>query len=175
MSTLRKIKNQEQVIQFPKIAYKKSQLYTQLINKKENMAVVGLGYVGLPLAVHMASKFKVIGFDVNQHKVLQVMQHKDPCNELVSADFQNKDISFTTDEQIFKDAKFYVAAVPTPIDELKKPNLTPLKSATATIAKHLKRGDCVVFESTVFPGCTEEVCVPILERISRLKLNKDFM
>ncbi|WP_299551214.1 nucleotide sugar dehydrogenase [Seonamhaeicola sp.] len=175
MSSIPKIKNDHApVINFPKLAYKKNQLFNDLKNKKENMAVVGLGYVGLPLAVHMASKFKVIGYDVNADKVMQLMQHKDPCEELHSSEFKNKDIAFTVNEKILKDAKFYIVAVPTPINELKKPNLTPLKSATATIAKYLKKGDCVVFESTVFPGCTEEVCVPILERISRLKFNKDF-
>lgn len=160
--------------QFPKLAYKKSQLFDKLKNKSENIAVVGLGYVGLPLAIHMASTFKVVGFDVNKDKVLQLIQHKDPCEELDASEFVGKDISFTADDKILKDAKFYIVAVPTPIDHLKKPNLTPLQSATATIAKYLKKGDCVVFESTVFPGCTEEVCVPILERISRLKLNEDF-
>lgn len=159
---------------FPKVAYKKDQLFNKLINKKENIAVVGLGYVGLPLAVHMADKFKVIGFDVNESKVMQLLQHKDPCNELPEEEFKGKDISFTTNDEILKEAKFYIVAVPTPIDNLKKPNLVPIKSATATIAKYLKKGDCVVFESTVYPGCTEEVCVPILERISRLKFNKDF-
>ncbi|MEE3999210.1 nucleotide sugar dehydrogenase [Tenacibaculum sp. FZY0031] len=174
MSTALKTNKIQVEKQFPKLAYKKSQLFNSLLEKKENMAVVGLGYVGLPLAVHMASKFKVIGFDVNDGKVLQLMQHKDPCKELPSEEFKGKDISFTSNDEILKEAKFYIVAVPTPIDDLKKPNLTPLKSATATIAKYLKKGDCVVFESTVFPGCTEEVCVPILERISRLKLNKDF-
>ncbi|RSC93682.1 nucleotide sugar dehydrogenase [Tenacibaculum singaporense] len=174
MSTALKTNRLQVENQFPKLAYKKNQLFTNLLEKKENMAVVGLGYVGLPLAVHMASKFKVIGFDVNDGKVLQLMQHKDPCKELPSEEFKGKDISFTSNDEILKEAKFYIVAVPTPIDDLKKPNLTPLKSATATIAKYLKKGDCVVFESTVFPGCTEEVCVPILERISRLKLNKDF-
>lgn len=160
--------------QFPKLAYKKSQLFDQLKEKKENIAVVGLGYVGLPLAIHMASTFKVIGFDVNKTKVLQLIQHKDPCKELETSEFEGKDINFTSDCEILKDAKLYIVAVPTPIDHLKKPNLTPIQSATATIARYLKKGDCVVFESTVFPGCTEEVCVPILERISRLKLNEDF-
>ncbi|WP_317041847.1 NAD(P)-binding domain-containing protein [Tenacibaculum holothuriorum] len=175
MSTVTKTNdNNFEVNNYPKLAYKRNQLFHQLKNKKENIAVVGLGYVGLPLAVHMASKFKVIGFDINAEKVMQLMQHKDPCNELSNSEFENKDIAFTVNEQILKDAKLYIVAVPTPINELKKPNLTPLKSATATIAKYLKKGDCVVFESTVFPGCTEEVCVPILERISRLKYNEDF-
>lgn len=164
-------KEEKQVL---KLSYKKNPLFNKLINKTENIAVVGLGYVGLPLAVHMASKFKVIGYDVNTEKVLELVQHRDPCKELASEEFKGKDISFSAEEKILKDAKFYIIAVPTPINELKKPNLTPLKSATAAVAKYLKKGDCVVFESTVFPGCTEEECVTILERISRLKFNEDF-
>ncbi|GGI56172.1 nucleotide sugar dehydrogenase [Winogradskyella haliclonae] len=163
-----------QDVQELKVAYKKTPLFEQLLNKEVSIAVVGLGYVGLPLAVHMASKFRVQGFDVNTEKVLQLLQHKDPCEELDSSAFENKDISFSFEENTLAKAKFYIVAVPTPIDSHKKPNLNPLKSATATVAKHLKKGDCVVFESTVYPGCTEEVCVPILERISRLKFNKDF-
>jgi len=163
-----------QEIQELKVAYKKAPLFEQLINKETSIAVVGLGYVGLPLAVHMASKFRVQGFDVNTEKVLQLLQHNDPCEELESSAFENKDISFSFEENALAKAKFYIVAVPTPIDSHKKPNLNPLKSATATVAKHLKKGDCVVFESTVYPGCTEEVCIPILERISRLKFNKDF-
>ncbi|TVZ56422.1 UDP-N-acetyl-D-galactosamine dehydrogenase [Lutibacter sp. Hel_I_33_5] len=174
MNTAIKINKESKGENFPKLAYKKDQLFNNLINKKNSMAVVGLGYVGLPLAVHMASKFKVIGFDLNEGKVLQLLQHKDPCNELSEDEFLGKDINFTANDEILKNAKFYIVAVPTPIDDQKKPNLTPIKSATATIAKYLKKGDCVVFESTVYPGCTEEICVPILERISRLKFNEDF-
>ena len=165
---------EQETMQYPKLAYKKEKLFKQLLNKTESIAVVGLGYVGLPLAVHMAGKFKVMGFDVNEKKVMQLIQHKDPCEELPEEEFKGKDINFTSNEEILREAKFYIVAVPTPIDDLKKPNLGPIKSATATIAKYLKKGDCVVFESTVYPGCTEEVCVPILERISRLKFNEDF-
>ena len=175
---LTKLKTEEvleqEVMQYTKLANKKEKLFKQLLNKTESIAVVGLGYVGLPLAVHMAGKFKVMGFDVNEKKVMQLIQHKDPCEELPEEEFKGKDINFTSNEEILREAKFYIVAVPTPIDDLKKPNLGPIKSATATIAKYLKKGDCVVFESTVYPGCTEEVCVPILERISRLKFNEDF-
>ena len=174
MSLAQLKKENQEIAQFPKLAYKKEKLFNKLINKEEKIAVVGLGYVGLPLAVHMANKFKVVGFDVNESKVVQLIQHKDPCEELPEEEFKGKDISFTSNQKILKEAKFYIVVVPTPIDDLKKPNLGPIKSATATIAKYLKKGDCIVFESTVFPGCTEEVCVPILERISRLKFNEDF-
>jgi len=167
-------KNHFKVAQYPKLAYRKDQLFNQLKAKEENVAVVGLGYVGLPLAVHMASKFRVIGYDINTEKVAQMKAHKDPCKELKDSDFQNKDIAFTTSEEKLKAAKFYIVAVPTPISKDKEPNLAPLKSATAVVAKNLKKRDCVVFESTVFPGCTEEVCVPILESISGLTYNKDF-
>ncbi len=157
-----------------KLAYKKNELYGQLLNKEESVCVVGLGYVGLPLALHMASKFKVVGFDINEEKILQLWNFQDPCKELSPEDFKDKDIQFTMTERTLGTSKFYVVAVPTPIDKYKIPNLEPLKSATALVAKNLKKGDCVVFESTVYPGCTEEVCVPILERISRLQINKDF-
>ena len=168
--------NKDHVVHFsgPRLAYKKNKLYSKLLKKEENIAVVGLGYVGLPLAIHMGNMFKVLGFDLNSEKIIQLNQHKDPTKEIDSKGFEGKDLVFSSDEQILKEAKFYIVAVPTPIDSLKKPNLVPLKSATASIAKYLKKGDCVVFESTVFPGCTEEVCVPILERVSRLKLNEDF-
>ena len=176
MRTARALQNKYifQKEQALKLAYKKLPLFDQLVNKEATIAVIGLGYVGLPLAIHMASVFKVQGFDVNTNKVLQLLQHNDPCNELESNDFKNKDIHFSYEDKSLSEAKFYIVAVPTPIDSHKKPNLSPLKSATATVAKHLKKGDCVVFESTVYPGCTEEICVPILERISRLKFNTDF-
>ena len=102
---------------FPKLAYKKEKLFHQLITKKEKIAVVGLGYVGLPLAVHMAEKFKVVGFDLNENKVMQLIQHKDPCEELAEEEFKGKDISFSSNEEILKEAKFYIVAVPTPIDD----------------------------------------------------------
>lgn len=158
----------------PKLAYKQSELLKDLLNKDAEMAVVGLGYVGLPLAVHMASTFKVTGFDINSEKVMELALHRDPCEELATSDFENKDITFSFNESNLADAKMYIVAVPTPIDSNKTPDLTPLKKATATVARHLKKGDCVVFESTVYPGCTEEICVPILQRISRLKFNEDF-
>ncbi|GAB1307941.1 Vi polysaccharide biosynthesis UDP-N-acetylglucosamine C-6 dehydrogenase TviB [Urechidicola sp. KH5] len=174
MNTVKQHQSGKQLINYPTLAYKKNNLYKKLINKKHSVAVVGLGYVGLPLAIHMASKFKVNGYDCNVDTVMKISQKIDPCNELSPKDFTDKDIIFSSNEKILQHSKFYIVTVPTPIDELKKPNLGPLKSATATIAKYLKKGDYVVFESTVFPGCTEEICVPILERISRLSYKKDF-
>ncbi|CAL2092786.1 nucleotide sugar dehydrogenase [Tenacibaculum sp. 190524A02b] len=158
----------------PPFITQQNEIYSKLLNKEESIAVIGLGYVGLPLALHMAAKFKVIGFDINSHKVNSLKNSVDPCKELTSKDFKNKDIEFSSNIKDIRNAKFYIVAVPTPINKSKKPNLTPLKSATKTIAQFLKKGDCVVFESTVFPGCTEEVCVPILEKISDLKFNKEF-
>lgn len=158
----------------PKLAFKQTELLKELLNKEAQIAVVGLGYVGLPLAVHMASTFKVTGFDINTEKVMELALHRDPCEELTTADFKNKDITFSFNEANLADARLYIVAVPTPIDFNKTPDLNPLKKATATVARYLKKGDCVVFESTVYPGCTEEICVPILQRISRLKFNEDF-
>lgn len=156
------------------VAYKSDSLFEKLQLKEASMAIVGLGYVGLPLALHMASKYRVVGFDINSNKIFKLLDHIDPSNELSEVDFIGKDIRFSFKENDLSQSKFYIIAVPTPIDKYKKPNLEPLKAATAMVADNLKKGDCVVFESTVFPGCTEEVCVPILERISRLKLDKDF-
>lgn len=149
-------------------------LFDDLLNKRAKMAVVGLGYVGLPLALEFASSFSVIGFDIKQDRVNLMKKSIDPSGELKKADFFYKYIDFTARSQDLAEAKFYVVAVPTPVDANKNPNLNILKSATEMVAKVLKRGDYVVFESTVYPGCTEEVCVPILEDISGLKLNKDF-
>ncbi len=149
-------------------------LFDKLYRKEAKIAVVGLGYVGLPLAVHMASKFRVVGFDINQKKIEQIQQQQDPCKELSHLDFIGKDFFATDIKNLLGVAKFYIVAVPTPINNEKQPNLAPLKSATATVAEYLKKGDVVVFESTVYPGCTEEVCVPILEEISGLTYKKDF-
>ncbi len=150
------------------------QMFEQLTNKTAKMAVVGLGYVGLPVALEFAKNFSVIGFDISEDKVAMMKEGKDPSCELESGDFENKDIRFSHEEAFMKEAKFFVVAVPTPIDEFKQPNLAALRSATSSVARVLKKGDYVVFESTVYPGCTEEVCVPIMEEISGLTLNKDF-
>ncbi len=157
-----------------KVRYKKSNLFQQLIDKKESIAVIGLGYVGLPLALEVASKFKVTGYDIKASKIDALKLNIDPCNELESKHFKNKDIYFTNDTNDISNAKLYIVAVPTPVNSEKKPNLNALKAATKLVAQNLKKEDIVVFESTVYPGCTEEVCVPILEAYSSLKFNQDF-
>ncbi len=149
-------------------------IYDQLLEKKATLAVIGLGYVGLPIALEFAKKIKVIGFDINKKRVEMMQNAIDPSNELQKADFDNTDIVFTDNLETLSKANFFIVAVPTPIDEHNIPDLKPLLSASATVGKVLKRGDIVVFESTVYPGCTEEDCVPILEKESNLKFNIDF-
>ncbi len=149
-------------------------IYKRLINKEAKLAVIGLGYVGLPIALEFARKIKVIGFDINQERV-NLMQNKiDPSNELIASDFENCDINFTTSLEDLKDVNFFIVAVPTPIDGANLPNLKPLLGASSTVGKVLKKGDYVVFESTVYPGCTEEDCIPVLEKESGLKFQEDF-
>lgn len=149
-------------------------IYSRLALGESKLAMVGLGYVGLPIALEFARNFNVIGFDINEARVEMMREGMDPSKELDAEAFEDKNIKFTHKLDQIADAEFYVVAVPTPIDHRREPNLTPLKKATASVAEVLKKGDYVVFESTVYPGCTEEVCVPILERISGLKLNEDF-
>ncbi len=149
-------------------------MFEQLQSKDKILAVVGLGYVGLPIALAFAKKFKVIGFDINSQRIGLMKNKIDPSHELTPAHFENRDICFTDDPQQLREASFFVVAVPTPVDEHKVPDLRPIIQASRTIGKVLKRGDYVVYESTVYPGCTEEDCLPILERESGLKLGIDF-
>lgn len=150
------------------------QLYQDIIDKKAKVAVIGLGYVGLPIALAFAKKISVIGFDINEKRVEMMRNKIDPSNELPSSEFDNSDIYFTANVEELKDARFFIVAVPTPIDEHNLPDLKPLIGASKTVAQVLKKGDYVVYESTVYPGCTEEDCVPILEDISGLKFVQDF-
>jgi UDP-N-acetyl-D-galactosamine dehydrogenase len=138
------------------------------------ISVTGLGYVGLPLALEFAKKYKVIGFDINETRIALMKQGIDPSNELSADAFANRDITFTTDIEQAREANFHIIGVPTDIDKNKVPNLTPLFRASKSIGKILKKGDTVVYESTVYPGCTEEDCVPILEKHSGLKAGTDF-
>ena len=142
--------------------------------KREKIAVIGLGYVGLPLALAFAEKYQVIGFDINKERVAKMKKGIDPSKELKPSDFKNKSITFSSDIEDLRSATFFIVAVPTPVTEANEPDLKPLLSASEIVGKVLKRGDCVVYESTVYPGCTEEDCVPVLEQQSGLKFGKDF-
>ncbi|MBS5790290.1 nucleotide sugar dehydrogenase [Fusobacterium sp.] len=147
-----------------------------LINGKEKLAVVGMGYVGLPLAIAFSEKnFNVIGFDINQNKIEKYLNGQDPTNEVGDERIKNsKNIEFTSNESKLKEAKFIIVAVPTPVLENKMPDLRPLEGASTVIGRNLSKGTIVVYESTVYPGATEEVCLPILERESGLKCGVDF-
>lgn len=149
-------------------------MLTQLQNKEKKLAVIGLGYVGLPIALEFARRFSVIGFDINPQRVAMLKERKDPSNELDASAFDGCDIQFTHALDDLKSAQFFVVAVPTPIDEHKNPDLKPLIGASRTVGKMLKPGDYVVYESTVYPGCTEEDCIPILEQESGLTFRNDF-
>jgi UDP-N-acetyl-D-galactosamine dehydrogenase len=149
-------------------------MYNDILQKKAKVAIIGLGYVGLPIALAFARKVKVVGFDINAKRVDMMKKGIDPSNELVKDDFKGCDIEFITSLDKLRDARFFIVAVPTPIDEHNLPDLKPLLAASATVGKVLKKGDYVVFESTVYPGCTEEDCIPVLERESGLKFKKDF-
>ena len=149
-------------------------MYKELINKEKKLAVVGLGYVGLPIALEFARDISVIGFDINAERVEMMKNGIDPSNELEKEAFEGTDIEFTCNLEDLRDAQFYVVAVPTPVDKHKVPDLTPVVKASETIGKVLKKGDYVVYESTVYPGCTEEDCIPVLERESGLKFVDDF-
>src|ERR1700741_802647 len=149
-------------------------MYQDLLDKKKKIALIGLGYVGLPIALEFAKKLRVIGFDINAERVAMMQKGIDPSKELGKEAFENCDIEFTNDLDVLREAKFFIVAVPTPVDEHNQPVLKPVKKASETIGKVIKKGDYVVFESTVYPGCTEEDCLPIIEKHSGLKNIKDF-
>ena len=150
------------------------EIYNELVNKKAKLSVIGLGYVGLPIALEFAKKIEVIGFDIKPDRVEMMKNKIDPSEELPSSAFDGCNIMFTANPEDLKEATFHIVAVPTPIDDHNLPDLTPLLGATRTVGKILKKGDYVVYESTVYPGCTEEDCIPILEELSGLKFIKDF-
>ncbi|WP_306642083.1 nucleotide sugar dehydrogenase [Sanyastnella coralliicola] len=149
-------------------------IYDKLRNKEATMAVVGLGYVGLPIALEFARDIKVIGFDINQKRVDMMRNNIDPSNELPSSAFEGCDIEFTADIEDLKKANFFVIAVPTPINSSNQPDLGPVLAASRSVGSALKKGDYVIYESTVYPGCTEDDCVPVLEEVSGLKFHEDF-
>ena len=146
----------------------------ELLKKEKKLAILGLGYVGLPIALEFAKKIKVIGFDINGARLDKMRNSIDPSGELDTEAFNGCDIEFTSSIDKLREASFFIVTVPTPIDEHNLPDLKPLLGATRFIGKVLKKGDFVVYESTVYPGCTEEDCLPILEDESGLKVNADF-
>jgi UDP-N-acetyl-D-glucosamine/UDP-N-acetyl-D-galactosamine dehydrogenase len=146
----------------------------ELQSKKKLISVTGLGYVGLPLALEFARHYKVIGFDINPARVALMQKSIDPSKELETSAFDGCDIEFTTNPEDLKKAHFHIIGVPTDIDEHKVPNLRPLLGASKSVGKAIKKGDIVVYESTVYPGCTEEDCLPIIEQESGLKAGIDF-
>jgi len=149
-------------------------MHNLLKSGEKSLAIIGLGYVGLPIALAFSKKFKVIGFDIRPDRIEMLKRHIDPSSELGKDDFEGLDILFTSDIKELSAAGFYIVAVPTPIDEHNNPDLRALFAASETVGKVLKKGDYVVYESTVYPGCTEEDCIPILEKESGLKFVKDF-
>jgi UDP-N-acetyl-D-galactosamine dehydrogenase len=150
-------------------------IHNRLKNKETKIAIIGLGYVGLPIALEFAKTMSVIGFDINEKRVDMMKNNIDPSEELDTSAFESCDIEFTSNIDDLKEATFYVVAVPTPINSHKLPDLTPLIGASTTVGKVLKKGDYVVYESTVYPGCTEDDCIPVLEELSGLKWKEDFM
>lgn len=149
-------------------------LYQKLLNQTETLSLVGLGYVGLPIAVAFARKLKVIGFDLNRSKIELYQSGIDPTHEVGDETVKNTTMVFTADEQELRKAKFHIVAVPTPINQDHTPDLSPVISASTILGRNLARGSIVVFESTVYPGVTEDICVPILEKESGLKCGVDF-
>ena len=149
-------------------------LYEKFINKTEKISLVGLGYVGMPIAVAFAKKVKVIGFDLNAVKIKLYQTGIDPTKEVGDDIIRNTTVEFTSDETRLREAKFHIVAVPTPVNDDHTPDLSPVESASTILGRNLTKGSIVVFESTVYPGVTEEVCVPILEKESGLKCGLDF-
>ena len=149
-------------------------IYQDLLDKKVKLGVIGLGYVGLPIALEFAKRISVIGFDINPRRVEMMRNGQDPSKEVPSSEFEGRDIVFTDDLDVLREAKFFVVAVPTPVDKFNVPDLKPIIGASTTIGKVVKKGDYVVYESTVYPGCTEEDCLPVIEEISGLKMGVDF-
>lgn len=149
-------------------------MFSKIKNEEEKISVIGLGYVGLPLAIEFAKKFDVIGFDINDEKLEKYSKGIDVTDEVGNEALKNTTAHFTSDEGKLRDCKFHIVAVPTPINSDKTPNLNPVIEASKTVGRNLTKGSIVVYESTVYPGTTEEICIPILEKESGLKLGVDF-
>jgi len=138
------------------------------------IAVIGLGYVGLPLAVEFAKKYPVIGFDISEQRIAELRLGKDSSLEVSAEELAEVEIAYTNQLDVIKDCNVYIVTVPTPVDKYKKPDLTPLISASRAIGSVIKSGDIIVYESTVYPGATEEDCIPVIEQVSGLTFNEDF-
>ncbi|MBD5537271.1 MAG: nucleotide sugar dehydrogenase [Lachnospiraceae bacterium] len=149
-------------------------LYEDIVNGKEKLSLVGLGYVGMPIAVAFARKIKVIGFDLNERKIGLYKSGIDPTKEVGDEVIKNTTVEFTADPSRLREAKFHIVAVPTPVNDDHTPDLTPVEGASRILGQNLTKGSIVVFESTVYPGVTEDICVPILEKESGLKCGVDF-
>ena len=150
------------------------ELYEKIVNKEEKISVIGLGYVGMPIAVAFAKKVNVIGFDLILKKSNRYKNGIDPTNEVGDEAIKQTTVEFTSDATKLKEAKFHIVAVPTPINADKTPDLSPIEGVSTTIGRNLTKGSIVVYESTVYPGVTEDICIPILEKESGLKCGVDF-
>lgn len=150
-------------------------IYDDLLNKKKKLAVIGLGYVGMPIAVAFAKKgIDVIGYDISKAKINLYKMGQDPTNEVGNDEIKNTKVEFTNDQSKLQEASFFIIAVPTPVNNDHTPNLEPVISASEIVGRNMMKDSIVVYESTVYPGCTENVCIPILERESKLKFNIEF-
>ena len=149
-------------------------LYEDIVSKKEKLALVGLGYVGMPIAVAFAKQVDVIGFDMNSEKIAKYRNGEDPTEEVGNDAIRESKVEFTDDERQLRNARFIIVAVPTPVNQDKTPDLTPVEGASHTVGRNLQKGSVVVYESTVYPGVTEDICIPILEQESGLKCGTDF-
>ena len=149
-------------------------LYKKIVEQEEKISLIGLGYVGMPIAVAFANKVKVIGYDLNSEKIKLYQSGIDPTNEVGDEVIANTTVDFTNDEKKIREAKFHIVAVPTPVNVDHTPDLSPVEGASRILGRNLMKGSIVVYESTVYPGVTEEICVPILEKESGLKYGEDF-
>ena len=140
----------------------------------KTIAIIGMGYVGLPLAIEFSKKFNVIGFDISSERISSLLEGVDSTNEIEPSMLNSSNLILTDNEEMLSSPDIYIVTVPTPIDSDKKPDLSPLLNATRTIAKKINKGNIIIYESTVFPGCTEDICANEIEKISKYKFNSDF-
>ncbi|MFM7764406.1 MAG: nucleotide sugar dehydrogenase, partial [Sphingomonadales bacterium] len=149
-------------------------MFDQVSSSQKSICVIGLGYVGLPIALEFARKFRVVGFDINHERISLMQQGIDPSKEIESKEFEGRNIVFTSNADDIKECGVYIVAVPTPINESNEPELKPLIGASTAVGRAISKGDYVIYESTTYPGCTEEDCVPVIEQLSGLKMGVDF-